>query len=167
MNKYGLNISSTKKVVMDNIAKIEEVSSKFNEITDPFNTPLLAELNLHMNGKIDGRPKIWADLRFRDAAYQFSYVFEFRYSLARKNWKFGTVQLYYNRTWNEKEGMREIWEKIQHFDYETLFKKKTLQEDINIVNELIQGVKGEDELSLLYKNLVSISAAEKIKGDFK
>ena len=95
------------------------------------------------------------------------YTFEFRYSLARKNWKFGTVQLYYNRTWNEKEGMREIWEKIQHFDYEPLFKKKSLQEDINLVNELMTGVNGDKDLSLLYKNLVSISAAEKIKGDFK
>lgn len=153
---------------MDNIAKIEEVSSKFNEITDPFkNTTLLTELNLQMSGKIDGRPKIWADLRFRDAAYQFSFVFEFRYSLSKKNWKFGAVQLYYNRNWNEKEGMRELWEKIQHFDYAPLFKKKTLQEDINLVNELIEGVEGEKDISLLYKNLVSVSAAEKIKGDFK
>lgn len=150
---------------MENIAKIEEVSSKFNEITDPFNTPLLAELNLHMNGKIDGRPKVWAELRIRDNVYKFQYVFEFRYSLAKKNWKFGSVQLSYYRHYYGS--IREVWEKIQHFDYETLFKKKTLQEDINIVNELIQGVKGEDDLSLLYKNLVSISAAEKIKGDFK
>ena len=150
---------------MENIAKIEEVSSKFNEITDPFNTPLLTELNLHMNGKIDGRPKVYAELRMRDASYKFQYVFEFRYSLAKKNWKFGSVQLSYNRHYYDS--MREVWEKIQHFDYETLFKKKTLQEDLQIVNDLIQGVKSEDELSLLYKNLVSISAAEKIKGDFK
>lgn len=165
MNKYGLDISFTKKVVMENIAKIEEVSSKFNEITDPFNTPLLTELNLHMNGKIDGRPKVYAELRMRDASYKFQYVFEFRYSLAKKNWKFGSVQLSYNRHYYDS--MREVWEKIQHFDYETLFKKKTLQEDLQIVNDLIQGVKSEDELSLLYKNLVSISAADKIKGDFK
>lgn len=150
---------------MENIAKIEEVSSKFNEITDPFNTPLLTELNLHMNGKIDGRPKVYAELRMRDASYKFQYVFEFRYSLAKKNWKFGSVQLSYNRHYYDS--MREVWEKIQHFDYETLFKKKTLQEDLQIVNDLIQGVKSEDELSLLYKNLVSISAADKIKGDFK
>lgn len=167
MNKYGLDISFTKKVVMDNIAKIEEVNSKFNEITDPFNTPLLTELNLHMMGKIDGRPKVYAELRIRDAAYKFQYVFEFRYSLAKKNWKFGSVQLYYNRNWSYYDSIREVWEKIQHFDYETLFKKKSLQEDLQIVNDLIQGVKGEEELSLLYKNLVSVSAAEKIKGDFK
>lgn len=153
---------------MDNIAKIEEVSSKFNEITDPFKTTtLLTELGLHMNGKIDGRPKVYAELRIRDSAYQFSYVFEFRYSLAKKNWKFGSVQLYFNRSWSYNDSIREVWEKIQHFDYDTLFKKKTLQEDINIVNELIEGVKGEKDLSLLYKNLVSVSAAEKIKGDFK
>lgn len=167
MNKYGLDISFTKKVVMDNIAKIEEVSSKFNEITDPFNTPLLTELNLHMNGKIDGRPKVWAELRIRDASYKFQYVFEFRYSLAKKNWKFGSVQVSYDRNWNYNDSIREVWEKIQYFDYETLFKKKTLQEDLNIVNELIEGVTGIKDLSLLYKNLVSISAAEKIKGDFK
>ena len=153
---------------MDNIAKIEEVNSKFNEITDPFkNTPLLTELGLHMNGKIDGRPKVYAELRIRDSAYQLSYVFEFRYSLARKNWKFGSVQLYFNRSWSYDDNIREVWEKIQHFDYETLFKKKSLQEDIQIVNEVIEGVTGEKDLSLLYKNLVSVGAAEKIKGDFK
>lgn len=56
-NKHGLDISNT---VMDNIAKIEAVSAYFDKIENPFTkTSLFIESSLGMNGKIDGRPKIY------------------------------------------------------------------------------------------------------------
>lgn len=158
---------------MDNIAKIEEVNSKFNEITDPFkNTSLLIESRLCMNGKIDGRPKVYSELVIRDSIYKLHMKFTFRYSLAKKNWHFGDFEINYSRNWwNEKkpddEIYRALWQKVRDFDFEGLFKKKTLQESWNIISECITGVKGEEELSLFHKNLINASAAEKIKGDFK
>jgi len=173
LNKHGLDISNTKKIVMDNISKIEEVSASYDKLVNPFTkTNLIIESSLEMNGKIDGRPKVYSELVIRDYSYKLHMRFIFRYSLARKNWKFDEYQLNYSRrnTWNEKtddEIYRALWQKVKDFDFEGLFKKKNLQECWNIINECIEGVNSEDELSLFHKNLVSVSAADKIKGDFK
>ena len=156
---------------MDNIAKIEDVSASFDKLVNPFtNTPLLIESRLSMNGKIDGRPKIYSVLVIKDASYKLHMSFTFRYSLARKNWKFGDFEINYSRNWWNAQPADEIykalWQKVKDFDFEGLFKKKNLQECWNILAECITGVKGEEELSLFHKNLINVSATDKIKGDF-
>ena len=156
---------------MDNIAKIEEVSAAFDELVNPFTkTKLLIEGSLGMNGKIDGRPKVYSVLVIRDFSYKLHMRFTFRYSLAKKNWHFGDFEINYSRNWwNEKpsdEIYKALWQKVKDFDFDGLFKKKNLQECWNILAECITGVNGEDELSLFHKNLINASATDKIKGDF-
>ena len=156
---------------MDNIAKIEEVSAAFDELVNPFTkTKLLIEGSLGMNGKIDGRPKVYSVLVIRDFSYKLHMRFTFRYSLSKKNWHFGDFEINYSRNWwNEKpsdEIYKALWQKVKDFDFDGLFKKKTLQECWNILAECITGVNGEDELSLFHKNLINASATDKIKGDF-
>lgn len=171
MNKYGLDISNTKKTVLANIAKIEEVSADFDKIENPFTkTSLFIEGSLGMNGKIDGRPKIYSVLNIRDSNYKLNMRFTFRYSLAKKSWKFDDFEINYSRNWWTSQPSDEIykalWQKVKDFDFEGLFKKKNLKECWNILAECIVGVKGEEELSLFYKNLINASATDKIKGDF-
>lgn len=156
---------------MDNIAKIEEVSAKFDELVNPFTkTSLLIEGSLGMNGKIDGRPKVYSVLVIRDFSYKLHMRFTFRYSLSKKNWHFGDFEINYSRNWwnaqPEDEIYKALWQKVKDFDFDGLFKKKTLQECWNILAECITGVNGEDELSLFHKNLINASATDKIKGDF-
>ena len=156
---------------MDNIAKIEAVNADFNKIENPFTkTSLLIEGSLGMNGKIDGRPKVYSELIIRDFSYKLHMRFIFRYSLARKNWKFGDFEINYSRNWwnakPEDEIYKALWQKVKDFDFEGLFKKKNLQECWNILAECIAGVNGEEELSLFHKNLINVSATDKIKGDF-
>lgn len=156
---------------MDNIAKIEEVSAAFDELVNPFTkTKLLIEGSLGMNGKIDGRPKVYSVLVIRDFSYKLHMRFVFRYSLAKKNWHFGDFEINYSRSWwnakPEDEIYKALWEKVKDFDFDGLFKKKNLQECWNILAECIEGVNGEDELSLFHKNLINASATDKIKGDF-
>lgn len=156
---------------MDNIAKIEAVSADFDKIVNPFTkTSLFIEGSLGMNGKIDGRPKVYSVLVIRDYSYKLNMRFTFRYSLARKNWNFGDFEINYSRTWwnpkPEDEIYKALWQKIKDFDFEGLFKKKNLQECWNILAECITGVNGEEELSLFHKNLINVSATDKIKGDF-
>ena len=156
---------------MDNIAKIEAVSADFDTIVNPFTkTSLFIKGSLGMNGKIDGSPKVYSELIIRDFSYKLHMRFIFRYSLARKNWKFGDFEINYSRNWwNEKPGdeqYRALWQKIKDFDFEGLFKKKNLEECWNILAECISGVNGEEELSLFYKNLMNVTATDKIKGDF-
>jgi len=156
---------------MDNIAKIEAVSADFDKIENPFTkTSLFIEGSLGMNGKIDGRPKVYSVLVIRDYNYKLNMRFTFRYSLSRKSWKFGDFEINYSRNWwNEKpedEIYKALWKKVNDFDFEGLFKKKNLQECWNILAECITGVNGEEELSLFHKNLINVSATDKIKGDF-
>lgn len=156
---------------MANIAKIEEVSADFDKIVNPFTkTSLFIEGSLGMNGKIDGRPKVYSVLVIRDYNYKLNMRFTFRYSLAKKNWKFGDFEINYSRTWwnpkPEDEIYKALWQKVKDFDFEGLFKKKNLQECWNILAECITGVNGEEELSLFHKNLINVSATDKIKGDF-
>lgn len=172
MNKHGLDISITKKKVLDNIAKIEDVSASFDKMVNPFTkTTLLIESNLGLSGKIDGKPKVYSELVIRDSNYKLYMRFTFRYILSRKNWKFGDFEVNYSRGnwWTSQpsdEIYKALWQKVKDFDYEGLFKKKNLQECWNILADCITGVKGEEELSLFYKNLINASATDKIKGDF-
>lgn len=156
---------------MDNISKIEAVRAYFDKIENPFTkTSLFIESSLGMNGKIDGRPKIYSVLNIRDYNYKLNMRFTFRYILSRKSWKFGDFEINYSRTWwnakPEDEIYKALWQKVKDFDFEGLFKKKNLQECWNILAECIVGVKGEEELSLFHKNLINASATDKIKGDF-
>lgn len=156
---------------MDNIDKIEAVSADFDKIENPFTkTSLVIEGSLGMTGKIDGKPKVYSVLAIRDSNYKLNMRFTFRYILSRKNWKFGDFEINYSRTWwnakPEDEIYKALWQKVKDFDFEGLFKKKNLQECWNILAECIVGVKGEEELSLFYKNLINASATDKIKGDF-
>ena len=156
---------------MDNIAKIEEVSAAFDELVNPFTkSKLLIESSLGMNGKIDGRPKVYSVLVIRDFSYKLHMRFVFRYSLSKKNWHFGDFEINYSRSWwnaqPEDEIYKALWQKVKDFDFDGLFKKKTLQECWNIHAECIEGVNSEDELSLFHKNLINASATDKIKGDF-
>lgn len=156
---------------MDNIAKIEAVSADFDKIENPFTkTSLFIEGSLGMTGKIDGKPKVYSVLAIRDSNYKLNMRFTFRYILSRKSWKFEDFEINYSRTWwnakPEDEIYKALWQKVKDFDFEGLFKKKNLQECWNILAECIVGVKGEEELSLFYKNLINASATDKIKGDF-
>lgn len=156
---------------MDNIDKIEAVSADFDKIENPFTkTSLVIEGSLGMTGKIDGKPKVYSVLAIRDSNYKLNMRFTFRYILSRKNWKFDDFEINYSRTWwnakPEDEIYKALWQKVKDFDFEGLFKKKNLQECWNILAECIVGVKGEEELSLFYKNLINASATDKIKGDF-
>ena len=98
---------------MDNIAKIEAVSADFDTIVNPFTkTSLFIEGSLGMNGKIDGRPKVYSELIIRDFSYKLHMRFIFRYSLARKNWKFGDFEINYSRNWWNAKPEDEIYKAI-------------------------------------------------------
>ena len=165
-------IEGLKKKIATNISRLEKGINQIQNIKDPFNDDLNIRLDSDISGKMDGNPKLGCTLSIENKhglyeRWNFYMTFDFKYSLSKDKWEYKSHYLGFDYQRDKDESYNDIWNKAYNMNLKMLFKKKTLQECLEVCAKMIDGVKSGDDINLLYKNELNLYNQIVIEGDFK
>lgn len=165
-------LEGIKKKFATNISRIEKGISQVNAIKDPFNQDMNIQLNTNLSGKFDGNPKLGVILSIENKhgrydRWNFYMTIEFKYSLSKDKWEYKSHYLGFDYQRDRDEVYNDLWKKAYNMPLKMFFKKKTLQECLEVCAKMIEGVKDVNDISLLYKNEQNLYNQIVIEGDFK
>lgn len=165
-------LDGLKKKIATNISRLEKGVNQVKDIKDPFNQDMNIQLNSDISGKMEGNPKLGCILSIENKhgnyeRWNFYMTIEFKYSLSKDKWEYKSHYLGFDYEKDRDEVYNDIWKKAYNMPLKMFFKKKTIQECMEICAKMIEGVKDGNDISLLYKNEQNLYNQIVIEGDFK
>lgn len=165
-------LDGLRKKIATNISRLEKGINQIQDIKDPFNQDMNIQLDSDISGKMDGNPKLGCTLSIENKhrlydRWNFYMTFDFKYSLSKDKWEYKSHYLGFDYQKDSDAVYNDIWNKAYNMPLKMFFKKKTLQECLEVCAKIIEGVKDGDDISLLYKNEQNLYNQIVIEGDFK